>query len=234
MVLLSIFTSDKEHLFVGVNAILFIIVVLLCLSLSIILKKAKFHYLPDSSASMLFGMLVGIAILIFGSHSTDFVMFKNEVFFYVLLPPIIFDAGYSMEKQQFFSNMSTILLLAVFGTVLSTGIIGFSLYRLAQYGLVDLDVNDPLESLIFGALISAVDPVATLSILNNSHVNADSLLSSLVFGESVLNDAVSIVLFKYVTLVLSLCIFLCQSSVFSRLLHLLSYSHAPSHIHIAP
>jgi len=56
-------------------------------------------------------------------------------------------------------------------------------------------------SLIFASLISAVDPVATLSILGDKNVNADQLLYSLVFGESVLNDAVSIVLFK--TLVIS-------------------------------
>ena len=53
-------------------------------------------------------------------------------------------------------------------------------------------------SLIFGALISAVDPVATLSIMGNPELNCDKMLYSLVFGESVLNDAVAIVLFKYV------------------------------------
>lgn len=53
-------------------------------------------------------------------------------------------------------------------------------------------------SLLFGSLISAVDPIATLAILGAREINADPLLYSLVFGESVLNDAVSIVLFKYV------------------------------------
>lgn len=52
-------------------------------------------------------------------------------------------------------------------------------------------------SLTFASLISAVDPVATLSILGSPDINADPLLYSLVFGESVLNDAVSIVLFRY-------------------------------------
>jgi NhaP-type Na+/H+ or K+/H+ antiporter len=53
---------------------------------------------------------------------------------------------------------------------------------------------------MFGALISSVDPVATLSILGDENIRADPLLYSLVFGESVLNDAVAIVLFKYVSL----------------------------------
>ena len=46
----------------------------------------------------------------------------------------------------------------------------------------------------FGALISAVDPVATLAIFHALDVNPT--LNMLVFGESVLNDAVSIVMTK--------------------------------------
>lgn len=53
-----------------------------------------------------------------------------------------------------------------------------------------------MEALLFGALISAVDPVATLSIMGNDDLNVDPLLYSLVFGESVLNDAIAISLFR--------------------------------------
>ena len=49
---------------------------------------------------------------------------------------------------------------------------------------------------MFGALISSIDPVATLGIMGNAELNCDPLLYALVFGESVLNDAVAIVLFK--------------------------------------
>lgn len=51
-----------------------------------------------------------------------------------------------------------------------------------------------LCSFAFGSLISAVDPVATIAIFNALHV--DPVLNMLVFGESILNDAVSIVLTK--------------------------------------
>ncbi|KAG8519658.1 Sodium/hydrogen exchanger 8 [Galemys pyrenaicus] len=50
------------------------------------------------------------------------------------------------------------------------------------------------DSFAFGSLISAVDPVATIAIFNALHV--DPVLNMLVFGESILNDAVSIVLTK--------------------------------------
>jgi NhaP-type Na+/H+ or K+/H+ antiporter len=49
---------------------------------------------------------------------------------------------------------------------------------------------------LFGALISATDPVATLAILGAPELKADPLLYALVFGESVLNDAVAIVLYN--------------------------------------
>lgn len=49
-----------------------------------------------------------------------------------------------------------------------------------------------MESFAFGSLISAVDPVATLAIFHA--IDVDQVLYMLVFGESMLNDAVSIVL----------------------------------------
>ena len=49
-------------------------------------------------------------------------------------------------------------------------------------------------SFAFGSLISAVDPVATLAIFHA--LDVDPTLNMLVFGESILNDAVSIVMTK--------------------------------------
>jgi len=51
---------------------------------------------------------------------------------------------------------------------------------------------DAKESFAFGSLVSAVDPVATLAIFNA--LDIDPILYMLVFGESILNDAVAIVL----------------------------------------
>ena len=51
-----------------------------------------------------------------------------------------------------------------------------------------------VESFAFGALISSVDPVATLAIFKALRVN--KTLHMLVFGESVMNDAVAITLFR--------------------------------------
>eukprot|EP00746_Dinoflagellata_sp_MGD_P133938 gnl/MRDRNA2_/MRDRNA2_67711_c0_seq1.p1 gnl/MRDRNA2_/MRDRNA2_67711_c0~~gnl/MRDRNA2_/MRDRNA2_67711_c0_seq1.p1 ORF type:complete len:446 (+),score=48.95 gnl/MRDRNA2_/MRDRNA2_67711_c0_seq1:134-1339(+) len=57
--------------------------------------------------------------------------------------------------------------------------------------MADLSLTDACA---FGSLISATDPVTTLAIFE--HLNVDPHLYNVVFGESVLNDAVSIVLFR--------------------------------------
>ncbi|CAK4096046.1 unnamed protein product [Aphanomyces euteiches] len=88
------------------------------------------------------------------------------------------------------------MLYAVVGTMISTFMVGFLTFYAGKMEWIAIDSSSPLEALLFGALISAVDPVATLSILGNPELNLDPLLYSLVFGESVLNDAVSIVLFN--------------------------------------
>jgi sodium/hydrogen exchanger 8 len=64
-----------------------------------------------------------------------------------------------------------------------------------------VQVSERVNLALFGALTSVmsaytVDPVATLSIMGNPEMNCNPLLYSLVFGESVLNDAVAIVLFR--------------------------------------
>ena len=51
------------------------------------------------------------------------------------------------------------------------------------------------ESLAFGALISSIDPVATLAILNNLGLPSSTTLYVVIFGESLLNDGVAVVLF---------------------------------------
>ena len=91
-----------------------------------------------------------------------------------------------MHKEYFFFNFGSIFVFAVFGTLLSTIVIGIGLYCFQFLSFFD--------SMMYASLLSAVDPVATLAIFQA--LNVEPHLNALVFGESILNDAVSIVLFK--------------------------------------
>uniref|UniRef100_A0A672Q264 Sodium/hydrogen exchanger n=1 Tax=Sinocyclocheilus grahami TaxID=75366 RepID=A0A672Q264_SINGR len=123
------------------------------------------------------------------------VTFDPEVFFNILLPPIIFHAGYSLKRRHFFRNLGSILAYAFVGTVVSCFIIGLLMYGcvmlMKQIGQLGGDFFFT-DCLFFGAIVSATDPVTVLAIFNELQVDAD--LYALLFGESVLNDAVAVVL----------------------------------------
>ncbi|XP_013067642.1 sodium/hydrogen exchanger 9-like isoform X9 [Biomphalaria glabrata] len=118
------------------------------------------------------------------------VTFSPELFFNVMLPVIIFNAGYSMKRKHFFKNLGAILSYALIGTTISALVVGAIMWGLTR---VMYDITITLnECFIFGAYLSATDPVTILALFNDLHVDVD--LYALVFGESVLNDAVAIVL----------------------------------------
>ena len=154
------------------------------------LLSKHLHYLPESIAVILIGAVIGL-VLRLSSSSNELVAFEPDVFFLYLLPAIILEAGYSLRKGNFFRNIGSILAFAVFGTLISTVLFGLLIYMLGYIGWV---YTLPLaDALVFGSLISAVDPVATLAVFQA--LDVDPTLSMLVFGESVLNDAVAIVLY---------------------------------------
>eukprot|EP00795_Rhopilema_esculentum_P016376 gene16376-7778_t len=132
-----------------------------------------------------------------GSELEDMAVFDPEIFFYVLLPPIIFFAGFNMQKRFFFRNLGAILMYAFVGTTISTVIFGAMIYGYTNmvhseyYATFDFQ-----KCLMFGSLISATDPVTVLAIFHDMHVDVD--LYALMFGESVMNDAVAIVLYRTV------------------------------------
>nr|XP_036217886.1 sodium/hydrogen exchanger 6 isoform X31 [Bactrocera oleae] len=119
--------------------------------------------------------------------------FDPEIFFNIILPPIIFHAGYSLKKKYFFRNLGAILMFAILGTTLSSFLIGAIMYGCVKLMPEYLSSSFTfLDTLYFGALISPTDPLTILAIFHDLHVDVN--LYALVFGESVLNDAVAIVL----------------------------------------
>ncbi|XP_066960188.1 Na(+)/H(+) exchanger beta-like isoform X4 [Macrobrachium rosenbergii] len=145
---------------------------------------------PESCLLIVLGVIIGA--LLFYTKAASVSPLTVDVFFLYMLPPIILDAGYFMPNRLFFDHLGTILVFAVIGTVWNTMTIGISLYALGLTGLFGVDIPI-LPMLLFSALISAVDPVAVLAVFEEIHV--EEVLYILVFGESLLNDGVTVVLY---------------------------------------
>ena len=127
----------------------------------------------------------------------DILKFDAELFFFVLLPPIIFDAGYGVKKADIFSNLGPILCFAFIGTFITATVVCLLIWLISFvcFGEYCLSYNFTIfEAAVLASIVSAVDPVAVLGIFSEAAV--DPLLNSLIFGSSVLNDAVAVVFFK--------------------------------------
>ncbi|XP_013990175.1 sodium/hydrogen exchanger 8 isoform X1 [Salmo salar] len=186
--------AQEEEQSSGMTIFFSLLVIGICIILVHLLIKFKLHFLPESVAVVSLGILMGGFIKIIEFHELanwkEEEMFRPNMFFLLLLPPIIFESGYSLHKGNFFQNIGSITLFAVIGTAISAFIVGGGIYFLGQADVIyKMSMTD---SFAFGSLISAVDPVATIAIFNA--LNVDPVLNMLVFGESILNDAVSIVL----------------------------------------
>lgn len=109
---------------------------------------------------------------------------------------LVLDSAYALYDRDFLSNFGSVLLYAVVGTLFNVFSIGFLIYLLYYIGAMGNFVSplDPISCLIFSSLISAVDPVAVLAIFEEIGVNMG--LYFLVFGESLLNDGVTVVLYN--------------------------------------
>ena len=93
---------------------------------------------------------------------SKFPHFTPELFFYILLPPIILESAYSLHNKVFFVNIGPVLMYAVVGTTLNFILIG-SLLILVQYMRKIILQDDvygdqptPSQVLLFASLISAV------------------------------------------------------------------------------
>ncbi|KAM7351613.1 na[+]/H[+] hydrogen exchanger 1 [Cochliomyia hominivorax] len=188
---------EQEH---NSSLSLFFVICVIMLGILLIhsMLQTGFQYLPESIVVVFLGALIGLLLKVMSGENASWKreeVFSPTGFFLVLLPPIIFESGYNLHKGNFFQNIGSILVFAIVGTTISALVIGAGIYLL---GLAEVAYRlNFSESFAFGSLISAVDPVATVAIFHA--LDVDPILNMLVFGESILNDAISIVLTTTVT-----------------------------------
>ncbi|MBN1119995.1 MAG: Na+/H+ antiporter [Anaerolineae bacterium] len=144
---------------------------------------ARRFRVPYTIALVVTGL--GVGFLKLGPQS-DALKLGPHMILVTLLPTLIFEAAYHIDLQELRENLRTILLLAIPGVILSTGIIGFLLHRFLGLSLID--------ALLFGSLISATDPVSVVALFKE--LGVDKRLSIVLEGESLFNDGVAIVLYS--------------------------------------
>lgn len=136
--------------------------------------------LPYTIALVIAGLVLGAAHLLETFH------LSYELVFTLFLPALLFDAAIRLPVEMLKRNWVPVALLAVPGVILSTFIVGYGVH---VWGGVSL-----MLAFLFGALISATDPISVLAIFKSMGV--DRRLAIIVEGESLFNDGTSAVLYR--------------------------------------
>ena len=153
---------------------------------AVLLKKLRFPY---TIGLVIIGMALGLL-----AKNTDFlepilqVKLTHDLIMYVLLPVLIFDAAINIKLPALVRELMPILMLAIVGVVLSALVVCLIMERFSPLSL--------MGALLFGALISATDPVAVIALFKE--IGAPERMSLLMDAESLFNDATAIVLFGIV------------------------------------
>lgn len=152
------------------------------LLISAVALGCKYLRLPYTIALVAAGLLVGLLRGFFELQ----VQLTPDLLFVVLLPALLFEAAIHLPLHLVLAQLRPILLLAVPGLLVTTGLVGWGLHLLL--GL-------PLSAtMVFGALISATDPIAVLALFKE--LKAPKELAVIVEGESLLNDGAAVVIFN--------------------------------------
>lgn len=108
-----------------------------------------------------------------------------ELVLLVLLPGLVFEAAYRLQIDQLRRWSGGLLLLAVPGVLISAGVVAV---------VLNVATGLPLDlAFIVGAMVSATDPAAVVATFKQMKVSPS--LSTMVDGESLLNDGTGLVLF---------------------------------------
>ncbi len=158
----------------------------LCI-IAIIHRISERTTFPYMVALLLSGLVVQVVNNVLGLNIQ--LVLSTDIIFFALLPVLLFEAALHINIHQFRLQFKTISFLATFGLLISMFVVGF---------LVAFALKMPLgPALLFGALISATDPIAVLSLFKT--LGAPKRLALLADGESMFNDATGVIAFRIVS-----------------------------------
>lgn len=161
----------------------FLLLFVVAMAVAIVVRHLR---LPYTVGLVLAGLVLGWAQLLPAPE------LNKSLLFSIFLPGLIFEAAFHIDAEELWRNRITISSLAVPGVIASMIVIAVVAAPLASaYHFIPGFTWK--HALVFGALISATDPVAVLSVFRSSKI--PRRLSVLLEGESLLNDGTGIVFF---------------------------------------
>lgn len=170
------------------SEVLFIIFISLFLAM-VVASLCRYIAIPYTVLLVILGLVINLLAPLFADgFSINQFHLTNDLVLFVFLPALIFEAALLLDARSLIKNLLPVLILAIPGMLLSMILVGFTLSIALEIELV--------VALLFGALISATDPVAVVALFKELGVSRRLLI--LVEGESLFNDATAIVLFNIV------------------------------------
>ncbi|KAF2766709.1 sodium/hydrogen exchanger [Teratosphaeria nubilosa] len=186
--------AGQKEIYSSWALLILIILLIIAFFTSYVLQSKKIQAVHETVISIFAGMIIGLILRLTAVMSVlDAVSFDYQFFFNLLLPPIILASGYELHQGNFFRNIGTILTFAFAGTFISALVLGCVLWVWTRIDIENLSLSF-VDAMSVGATLSATDPVTILAIFNAYKV--DPKLYTIIFGESILNDAIAIVLFE--------------------------------------
>ena len=169
------------------------LLLLLLIAASVVALLASRLHLPYTAALVFAGVGIDLvrgpissALAAIGMAPGRFDILTPEIVFILFLPGLLFESSLHLDLRQLKENVWPIAVLAAAGVVVATLTTGYA---------VSLWVGVPVASaLVFGALISATDPISVVALFRE--LGLHRRLTLIVEGESLFNDGTAVVLFQ--------------------------------------
>ena len=127
--------SVETEIQISTEILIMLLLLMLSITLGHFLKKSKHKYLQEAGLTTLLGMLAGLVLRLI-----DVAIYMKKIqkhfvnlFMLLLLPPIIFESGYSLNKGPMFKNVGTVMMYSFVGTFIAIFSTSTMFYFTAKY-----------------------------------------------------------------------------------------------------
>ena len=156
-------------------------IALLAVSVAVAILARRLR-LPYTVGLVLTGLAIALARLDVGLKLT------HEVIFAAILPPLLFEAALNLRWRELRRDLVPVLAMSSIGVALCAAVCAAGLVYILHWQVG--------SALVFGALISATDPIAVIAVLRENGVRGR--LALLIEAESLANDGAAALAFALV------------------------------------